>query len=67
MQTYRTDLRVGETLSIDGGRIVLTMEAKSGQRARLTFSSEDDVRFLKSIPGKTGAVHAAQGIKAAGS
>jgi hypothetical protein len=63
MQTYRTDLRVGDSLSIDGGRITMTLEEKSGQRARLSFTSEGDVRFAKNVQGRTGATHAAKGIK----
>lgn len=31
------DVKVGETLSIEGGRILLHVDAKSGQRARLRF------------------------------
>ena len=63
MQTYRTDLRVGESLSIDNGRITVTVEEKSGQRARLSFSSEEKIDFSKVAPLRTGAVHAAKGIK----
>lgn len=35
------DLKVGESLYIDGERIVLTLEQKSGQRAKLRFVHED--------------------------
>lgn len=63
MQTYRTDLRVGESLSIDGGRITLTVEEKSGQRARLSFASEEKIAFAKATLGRTGVEHAARGIK----
>lgn len=64
MQKYRTDLRVGDTLSIDGGRILLTLEEKSGQRARLAFSAEEGVQFSKGDTGRTGVQQAARGIKA---
>ncbi len=42
-KTLSMDIKVGESVSIDGGRVVLTLEAKSGQRARLTFQHESDV------------------------
>lgn len=31
------ELKLGETIEIDGGRIVLTLEHKHGQAARLAF------------------------------
>lgn len=65
MQTYRTELRVGDSLIIDNGRIVVTLEEKSGQRARLTFSAVKGVKFSKGVLGRTGAEHAARGIKTA--
>lgn len=63
MRTYRTDLRVGESLSIDGGRLTVTVEEKSGQRARLSFTAEEHVKFAKVVPVRTGVEHAARGIK----
>lgn len=66
MQTYRTDLRVGESLSIDSGRVIMTLEEKSGQRARLAFTSTEEVRFDKDVRGRTGATNAARGIRVPG-
>jgi hypothetical protein len=37
------DIRVGESVSIDGGRVVITLKEKSGQRAKLHFSAEEGV------------------------
>jgi len=37
------DLKVGDSVSIDSGRVVMTLRAKSGQRARLHFSAERSV------------------------
>ena len=34
-QTLLTDVKVGETLYLDGGRIAITLDHKSGQRAKL--------------------------------
>lgn len=41
------DLKKGETLSIEGGRILLTVEEKSGQRARLRFEFQEHTVVLK--------------------
>jgi len=37
------ELKVGDSISIDSGRVVLTLKDKSGQRARLHFSAERSV------------------------
>jgi pyruvate kinase len=35
------DVRSGEAVSIDGGRIIAVLEQKSGQRARIRFEAEE--------------------------
>lgn len=35
------EVRTGEAVAIDGGRIVAVLEEKSGQRARIRFEVED--------------------------
>ena len=37
------ELRVGDSISIDAGRVTLFLEEKSGRRARLRFDAETDV------------------------
>lgn len=37
------DLKPGESVSIDSGRVVVRLEEKSGKRARLTFEAAKDV------------------------
>jgi len=37
------NLEVGERVSIDAGRVILTVNHKSGRRASLHFSSESGV------------------------
>lgn len=59
------DLREGEAVSLDGGRIVVSLEHKSGQRARLKFALQDDVSIERAKP-MTGALQAQQGLKLAG-
>ena len=39
----KLDMRVGESVSFDGGRIVVTLLDKSGQRARLDIKADDGV------------------------
>lgn len=43
MGVMRFDLVTGDTLSIDGGRVKLTMEQKSGSRARLKIQADDSI------------------------
>lgn len=38
------DVKVGESLSIDGGRLVVVLERKSGQRVKLRFIDSGDVK-----------------------
>ncbi len=74
-KTLLMDLKVGQTLSIDGGRFFITLEEKSGQRAKLRFV-HDGVQVDRApggVPpdgierraGATGAAHARLGIKVA--
>jgi hypothetical protein len=39
------ELKVGESVSIDNGRITVTLEDKSGRRARLNISASPDVKI----------------------
>ncbi len=57
------DVRVGESVTMDGGRITLTVEEKSGQRARLRFLADDAIAIRKqSKAHKAGALQARGGI-----
>lgn len=40
---FRTDLRVGETLRLDGDRVSITLMEKSGQRARIIVEADKSV------------------------
>lgn len=62
-ETYAltVEVRVGEALSIDGGNIILKVEEKSGQRARLRFQFKQETEVRKIVPGA--ALMARQGIK----
>lgn len=42
-RVMRADLRVGESLRIDGDRIVVTLEHKSGKQARLSIEADEAV------------------------
>jgi hypothetical protein len=67
-KTLLMDLKVGQSLSIDGGRVVVTLEEKSGQLAKLRFV-HDDVLIERAAPkrrqGSTGADQARRGIRLA--
>jgi hypothetical protein len=60
-QTLTVEVRTGESLSIDAGAIVLKLEEKSGQRARLRFEFRKPTEVRKVVPGA--AMMARQGIK----
>lgn len=51
-RTLMMDVKVGETLSIDGGRLIVTLEHKSGQRAKLRFVHAGDVTVTHGTPGE---------------
>lgn len=44
------DLRIGESVSIDKGRVNITLREKSGQRARLEIQADKSVSVEKSQP-----------------
>lgn len=43
-------LKAGESLSFDGGRVVVTLRQRTGQRAELSLHLEDDVVVDKPGP-----------------
>jgi hypothetical protein len=46
MRTLSVEIRVGEALRMDGqGSAVVTLEHKSGQRARLKIEADEGVRI----------------------
>lgn len=55
------DLKVGESLSIDGGRVKITLEDKSGKLARLRVVAEKSIPVVKSV-GSGAAKLARNGI-----
>jgi hypothetical protein len=44
------DIRYGESVSIDDGRVLVTLEEKSGQRARLRFEAGPSVKIERVTP-----------------
>lgn len=44
------DLKVGESVSIDEGRVRMTLRAKNGQRARLEFQADKSVSIEREKP-----------------
>ncbi len=41
------DLKVGEVLRLDSGRIIVALESKSGQLARLRIIADESVKIEK--------------------
>lgn len=62
-QSLSMDVRVGESVAIDGDRITLTVDEKSGQRARLRFEMDASVVVKKVVPAQTGASLARHGVR----
>lgn len=61
-RTLFKDLKVGQSLSIDGGRIVVTLEQKSGQLAKLKFVH--DGASIEALGPERPASQALMGVKA---
>lgn len=61
MTALKLDLRVGESVTFDQGRIKLTLLEKSGQRARLDIRADEDVK-ITTAKGQTSATVAKSGL-----
>lgn len=48
--THLVEVKKGETLSLDGGRIVVKIEEKSGQRVRFRFEFKQQTEVRKLPP-----------------
>lgn len=62
MSRLLVDLKVGEAVKINGPSVV-TLEEKSGQRARLSIEADENVRIER--PGRfdSGAAQARLGVR----
>lgn len=60
-KTLSMDLRVGDSVSVEG-RVVITIEDKSGKRARLTFRQESGAR-VERVATTPVATVAQQGVR----
>lgn len=61
---FAIDVKVGESVSIDRGRVILTVVEKSGRLARLAFSAEKSVPVNKIGIRQSAAEHAREGLYA---
>ena len=62
-RTFSIDIKVGESVSVDKGRVVLTLVEKSGQRARLSVSAVKEASVNRmELNFKGGALQARKGI-----
>lgn len=56
------DVKVGESVSIDEGRVKVTLKEKSGQRARLEVAADKSVKIEHQKQARPASL-AAKGIK----
>jgi hypothetical protein len=56
------DLRVGDALSLDGGRIVITLKEKSGRAAKVNVDADATVTVAKIKSAAPAAVQAQMGV-----
>jgi len=61
MSKLNIDLRVGDTIIFDNGRVQVTLSEKSGQRARLEINAKEDV-VIKTVKINNAAEAAKSGI-----
>lgn len=61
-RSFSIDVKVGESVSIDRGRIVVTVMEKSGRTAKLGFEAEKEVPINKVTANPSGAAQARKGI-----
>lgn len=61
-RTLVMDVPVGETVHIDGGRVVVQVKEKSGQRVRLAFTADSGTE-IKRPAVSNGARAAALGTR----
>lgn len=57
------NVRVGESVSIDGGKVTITVQNKSGQRAQLRFMADEAIKIDMVRSVKPGAQQARMGIR----
>jgi len=61
------DVKVGDSVSIDSDRVIMTVLEKSGQRARLSFNADPDVKVQRvARRPTTGAAQARMGLSLMG-
>lgn len=56
------DLRAGDSLSFDGGKIVVTLREKSGQVAKVTVNCDEAVAVVKNKGTAMATPAAQQGV-----
>lgn len=61
-RSFSIEIKVGESISIDAGRVVVTLLEKSGQRAKLGFDAAKDAAVNKNTAFPSGAAQARKGI-----
>jgi pyruvate kinase len=63
-RSFSIDVKVGESVTIDRGRVVVTVLEKSGKTAKLGFDAAKEVPINKDVAFPSGANQARKGIRA---
>jgi hypothetical protein len=66
-RSFSIDVKVGESVTIDRGRVVVTVLEKSGKTAKLGFDAEEGSTDQQADSFPFGATQARKGIRALGS
>lgn len=61
-RSFSIDVKVGESVTIDRGRVIVTVLEKSGKTAKLGFEAAKEVPINKVTASPSGAVQARKGI-----
>jgi hypothetical protein len=62
VRSLSLDVKVGDSLAIDGGKILVTLLHKSGQLAKLAFVADDSISIVKGKKSQAGAEQAKKGL-----
>ena len=61
-RSFTINVAVGESISVDRGRAILTVKERSGKSVSLAFSADKDVPVNKVTRVATGAAQARKGL-----
>ena len=63
-RAFTLNLAVGDSVSVDRGRVIVTVKERSGKSVALSFSADKDVPINRVTKVTTGAAQARKGLPA---